>query len=155
MIDRLLAPLGLTASDLPAVNATLNAIAAVFLVAGFLAIRRRRIRLHKFCLMTAFIISTLFLFTYCVFHFGVKGGASTPFTATGWPRRIYYPLLISHILLAFAVAFLAPITLILGFGAPGNRHLKLARWTFPIWLYVSITGVVVYWMLYRLYPPAG
>jgi putative membrane protein len=154
MVDRLLAPFGLAAADLPAVNATLNGVAAVFLVSGYFAIRARQIRLHKTCMVTAFLVSTLFLASYVYYHFVVKNGKATEFTVQGWPKRIYYSVLISHILLAFVVAVLAPITLSLGFGAPGNRHLKIARWTFPIWLYVSVTGVVVYLMLYRLYPPA-
>lgn len=154
MVDRLLGLVGLTANDLPAVNASLNGLAGILLIAGYLAIRRRKIRLHQACMISAFLVSVLFLASYLYFHIVVKNWQPTRFTAEGWPRRIYFAVLLSHTVLAVLVAILAPLTLYLGFGAPGNRHLKLARWTFPIWLYVSITGVVVYWMLYQLYPPA-
>jgi len=153
MVERLLAQLGLTTANFPAINASLNGLATLFLISGYLAIRRRRIGLHKVCMCTAFLVSTLFLACYVYYHIVVKAGKSTEFTTQGWPKRVYYSILISHILLAFVVAVAAPITLYLGFGAPGNRHLRIARWTFPIWLYVSVTGVVVYWMLYHLYPP--
>jgi uncharacterized membrane protein YozB (DUF420 family) len=154
MVDRLLGFVGLTPNQLPAVNAAMNAFAALLLIAGYVAIRRRNIRLHKTCMMFAFLVSTFFLASYLYFHIVVKNWQPTRFTAEGWPRRIYFAVLLSHTILAALVAILAPVTLILGFGAPGNKHLKIARWTFPIWLYVSITGVVVYWMLYQLYPPA-
>lgn len=153
MVDRLLGFVGLTSNALPAVNASLNGLAALFLMVGYWAIRRRWIGLHKVCVITAFSVSTLFLGSYLYFHIVVKQGQPTRFTADGWPRRIYLAVLLSHTILAALVAVLAPVTLYLGFGAPGNRHRTLARWTLPIWLYVSITGVIVYWMLYHLYPP--
>jgi uncharacterized membrane protein YozB (DUF420 family) len=140
---------------LPAVNAGLNSLAAVLLVAAYVAIRNRRIRLHQGLMVAAFCTSVVFLANYLYFHFVVKDGRPTTFTATGWPRTTYLSILLTHTVLAVAVAVLAPLTLYLGFGATrGNRHKRIARWTLPIWLYVSVTGVVVYVMLYHLYPPA-
>jgi uncharacterized membrane protein YozB (DUF420 family) len=154
MVESLLASFGLTASDLPAVNAALNGLAGALLVAGYLAIKARRITPHKWCMVAAFAVSVVFLASYLYYHIVVKRGEPTRFTAGGWPRYLYFAILTSHTILAVAVAVLAPVTLWLGFGAPGNRHLRLARWTFPIWLYVSVTGVVVYLMLYQMFPPA-
>lgn len=153
MVERLLSVIGLTPMQMPALNAGLNSLCFVLLVSGYVAIRNRRIGLHKTLMVSAFCVSAIFLASYLYFHFVVKDGQPTRFTAEGWPRTFYFALLLSHTILAVAVAVLAPITLVLGFGAPGNRHLKLARWTFPIWVYVSLTGVVVYFMLYHLYPP--
>jgi uncharacterized membrane protein YozB (DUF420 family) len=153
VIERLLAPLGLTPADLPAVNAGLNATCAATLLAAYAAIRARRVRLHQGLMLAAFATSVLFLTSYLYYHIVVKGGRPTAFTTPGWPRAVYLAVLLTHTVLAAAVAVLAPVTLWLGFGAPGNRHKRLARWTLPVWLYVSVTGVVVYWMLYVLYPP--
>jgi putative membrane protein len=136
--------------DLPAVNAALNATSAVLLVAGYVAIRRGSVRLHKTCMLSALVVSTVFLSTYIYYHFVVKDGSSTKFLGTGWIRPTYYTILISHIILAATVAPLAITTAYLGLRNRLLRHVKLARWTLPIWLYVSITGVVVYWMLYRM-----
>jgi putative membrane protein len=141
--------------QLPAVNAALNGLAAILLVAAYVAIRKRRIQLHQTLMMAAFCTSVLFLACYLYYHIVVKSGVPTYFTTPGWPKAAYFTILISHTVLAVAVAVLAPVTLYLGFGAPRNRHTKIARWTFPIWLYVSVTGVVVYVMLYHLYPPAA
>ncbi len=139
---------------LPAVNAALNGLAAVLLVAAYAAIRTRRVRLHQGLMLAAFCTSVLFLASYLYYHLVVRGGEPTRFTAPGWPRAVYLTVLGTHTLLAMAVAVLAPVTLVLGFGAArGNRHRRVARWTLPIWLYVSVTGVVVYVMLYHLYPP--
>jgi uncharacterized membrane protein YozB (DUF420 family) len=154
MIDRLLAPLGLTPADLPAVNAGLNASCALLLIAAFTAIRARRVRLHQALMIAAFAVSVVFLASYLYYHFAVKGGEPTRFTTPGWPRAVYFAVLGTHTILAVVVAVMAPVTLVLGFNAVNNRHKRIARWTLPIWLYVSVTGVVVYWMLYRLYPPA-
>ena len=142
-------------ADLPAVNAALNGLAAVLLVAAYVAIRSRRVRLHQGLMIAAFCTSVAFLACYLYYHIVVKGGEPTRFTTPGWPKGVYLAILGSHTLLAVAVAILAPVTLYLGFGATrGNRHKRVARWTLPIWLYVSVTGVVVYLMLYQLYPPA-
>jgi uncharacterized membrane protein YozB (DUF420 family) len=154
MIDRLLAPLGLTPADLPAVNAVLNAGCAALLVAGYAAIRARRVRLHQGLMIAAFTVSVVFLASYLYYHFVVRDGRPTRFTTEGWPRAVYLTVLLTHTVLAVAVAVLAPVTLVMGFNAVNNRHKRIARWTLPIWLYVSVTGVVVYWTLYRLYPPA-
>ncbi len=136
--------------DLPAVNAALNATSAVLLVAGYVAIRRRSIRLHKTCMLTALAVSAVFLGCYLYYHFVVKNGRPTPFTGTGWIRYSYFTILLTHTILAVTVAPLAITTAYLGLRNRLLRHVKLARWTLPIWLYVSITGVVVYWMLYRM-----
>jgi uncharacterized membrane protein YozB (DUF420 family) len=138
----------------PEINASLNGLATVLLLAAYAAIRSRRVQLHQTLMMAAFCTSVLFLACYLYYHIVVRHWEPTYFTTPGWPKALYLTILFSHIGLAVVVAVLAPITLILGFGAPGNRHKRIARWTFPIWLYVSVTGVVVYLMLYHLYPPA-
>lgn len=139
--------------DQPAINACLNATAAVLLVVGWWAIRGRRVSLHKACMLAAFAMSTIFLASYLHYHFIVRDGRPTRFTAEGWPKTIYLTILLTHTVLAVAVAVLAPVSLILGLRDRIDRHRKIARWTMPIWLYVSVTGVVVYWMLYQMYPP--
>ncbi len=133
--------------DLPAVNATLNATAAAWLVAGLVMVRRRRIRAHRACMLAAFATSTLFLVSYLVYHAQV---GSTPFTGQGAVRLAYFAILISHTVLAALVPPLALITLVRGLRGRIPAHRAIARWTLPIWLYVSVTGVAVYWMLYRL-----
>ena len=137
----------IAATDLPAVNATLNATAAALLVTGFVLIRRRRIDLHRKVMLAAFSVSILFLISYLVYHFQV---GSVRFQKTGAIRSVYLTILLTHTVLAAAVPFLAVITLRRGLKANYERHRAIARWTLPIWLYVSITGVVVYWMLYRM-----
>ena len=141
--------------DLPSLNALLNASSAVLLLAGYVAIRRRRIRLHVTCMLTALVVSGVFLTSYLYYHFGVKNGHPTPFPGQGWIRGVYFTVLGTHTILAVVVAPLALYTAYLGLSGQFKRHVRIARWTFPLWLYVSVTGVVVYWMLYRLYPPAG
>ena len=137
---------------LPAVNAALNGLSAVLVSLGYLAIRRRKVALHKTCMLVALCVSTLFLVSYLYYHFGVKEGKPTPFTALGWIRPMYFAILLSHTALAALVAPLALFTAYQGLRNQLVRHVKVARWTLPIWLYVSITGVIVYWMLYHLYP---
>ena len=137
---------------LPAVNATLNGLSALILSVGYLAIRRRRIRLHKTCMLIALGVSALFLTSYLYYHFAVKKGEPTPFPGTGWIRPTYFAVLLSHTLLAAVVAPLAVFTVYQGLRDRLARHVTVARWTLPLWFYVSVTGVVVYWMLYRLYP---
>jgi len=134
-------------TDLPAVNAGLNALAATFLVIGFVQIRRRRIAAHRFAMLTAFGCSVAFLISYLVYHAHV---GSVPFQGQGAVRTVYFTILISHSVLAAAVPFLAVVTLYRAFRERFDRHRKIARWTLPIWLYVSVTGVVIYWMLYHL-----
>jgi putative membrane protein len=135
--------------DLPGVNAILNASSAILLIAGYLAIRRRAVTLHKTCMLSALAVSAVFLSSYLYYHFVVKNGRPTPFTGEGWVRGVYFTILLSHTLLAIAVAPLALTTAYLGLRNKLLRHMRLARWTLPIWLYVSVTGVVVYWMLYQ------
>ncbi len=137
----------MTLADLPAVNATLNAISAVLLVIGYRLIRRRRIDAHRRVMIAAFATSTLFLICYVIYHANV---GSRPFTGQGPIRQVYFAVLISHIVLAATVPPLALITLIRGLRARYDSHARLARWTLPIWLYVSVTGVIVYVMLYQL-----
>ena len=135
-------------SDLPAVNATLNATSAIFLVSGYVSIRRRRIRLHKQCMLAALASSAIFLTCYVIYH--VNTG-SRPFPGDGAARFVYFSILISHVLLAVTILPLALTTAKRGLDAQYQRHVRIARWTLPLWLYVSITGVVIYMMLYQLY----
>ena len=139
----------MSVTDLPAVNATLNAISAVLLVIGYGLIRQRKVAQHRLAMISAFAVSTLFLIGYVVYHWNV---GSKPFTAQGPIRTVYFFILITHIVLAAFVPPMALITLIRGLRARYDKHAKLARWTLPIWLYVSVTGVLVYVMLYQLYP---
>lgn len=134
-------------ADLPAVNATLNGTAAVLLVTGYTLIRRGRRELHKKVMLTAFTVSILFLVSYVVYHAQI---GSKHFPGQGIVRGVYFTILTTHTLLAAAVPVLAILTLRLALGGDFRRHRRLARWTLPIWLYVSVTGVVVYWMLYRM-----
>jgi uncharacterized membrane protein YozB (DUF420 family) len=138
--------------DLPDLNAFLNGLSAVLLTAGYLAIRGRRVAVHKTCMLTALLVSVCFLVSYLYYHLGVKGGEPTRFTGEGWVRPIYFAVLLSHTVLAAVTAPLALFTAYQGLRGNLARHVRVARWTLPIWFYVSITGVVVYWMLYHLYP---
>jgi uncharacterized membrane protein YozB (DUF420 family) len=138
--------------DLPSLNAALNGASAVLLVAGYAAIRRRAIAIHKACMLGALAVSIVFLACYLYYHLVVRKGEPTRFTAEGWVRPLYFTLLASHTVLAALVAPLALVTAYQGLRRRYKRHVKIARWTLPIWLYVSVTGVVVYWMLYHLYP---
>ena len=132
---------------LPSVNAVLNAPAAVLLVWGYTLIRRRRIAQHRRVMQTAFAVSCLFLVCYLVYHYQV---GSVRFPKTGAIKTLYLAILGTHTLLAAAVPVLAIITLRRGLSARYDKHRRIARWTLPIWLYVSVTGVVVYLMLYHL-----
>ena len=134
-------------TDLPALNATLNAISTVFLTVGWLFIRQRQVDRHRLCMLGAFTTSALFLTSYVVYHANV---GSVPFTGQGAIRVVYFTILITHVVLAAAILPLALITLSRALARRFDRHRKIARWTLPIWLYVSVTGVVIYVMLYRL-----
>jgi putative membrane protein len=134
-------------SVLPAVNATLNGVAAVLLVAGWAYIRRRRVAAHRACMLSAFGASTLFLVSYVIYH---AQAAAVRFTGEGWIRPVYFFVLITHIVLAAAIVPLALTTIYRALGGEIWRHKRIARVTLPIWLYVSVTGVLVYWMLHRL-----
>ncbi len=133
--------------DLPTVNAMLNGTAAVLLVVGHRLIRRGRMRAHRAVMLTAFGCSILFLVSYLTYHAQV---GSVRFQGTGWLRTTYLTILASHTVLAAAVPVLAILTLRLALKGRYDRHRALARWTYPIWLYVSVTGVIVYWMLYQM-----
>lgn len=137
----------LTVRDLPALNAALNATATILLLTGWGLIRRRRIEAHRRAMLSAFACSALFLVSYLVYH--VQAG-SVRFPGTGAARTFYLSILLSHTLLAAAVPFLAAITLVRALARRYDRHRRIARWTLPIWLYVSATGVVIYWMLYQM-----
>jgi putative membrane protein len=132
---------------LPAVNATLNATSALLLAVGWLAIRRRRIAVHRACMLGACIVSALFLVSYVAYHY-LAG--SRPFAGRGWIRAVYFPILISHIILAAAMVPFVLTTVYRALSGQFARHVVVARWTLPVWLYVSVTGVVVYLLLYRL-----
>ena len=132
--------------DLPAVNATLNGVAGVLLFIGFLLIRSRRIDLHRRFMIAAFAASSLFLVSYLVYHAQV---GSVRFTRQGFVRPLYFTILITHVVLAAAVLPLAILTLTRGLKGRFSAHRAIARWTLPIWLYVSVTGVLVYVLLYQ------
>jgi uncharacterized membrane protein YozB (DUF420 family) len=132
---------------LPSINAALNATSAVLLVWGYTLIRRKRVQTHRKVMISAFIASCLFLVCYLVYHAQV---GSVRFAKTGAIRTVYLSILGTHTLLAAAVPVLAIITLRRGLAGRYDRHRRIARWTLPIWLYVSVTGVVVYIMLYHL-----
>jgi putative membrane protein len=134
--------------DLPAVNALLNSTSAVLLVLGYGFIRRRRIEAHRACMVSAFLVSVLFLVSYLVYHYYA---GSVRFPGTGTVRGLYFAILISHTILAALVPPLALVTLYRAWHGQFQQHRRIARWTFPIWLYVSVTGVVIYLMLYQLY----
>jgi len=132
--------------DLPALNATLNGIAGMLLLIGWVLIRSRRIEAHRICMIAAFGTSSLFLASYLIYHAQV---GSVPFTRQGFVRPLYFTILLTHVVLAAATLPLALITLSRGLKARFAKHRAIARWTLPIWLYVSVTGVLVYVLLYQ------
>jgi len=137
---------------LPAVNASLNGLATVLLVAGWVLIKLKKPRAHKTVMLAAFVVSAAFQTCYLVYHFQLShytGSGSRRFEGQGAIRLVYYPMLFSHILLAIGVAVLAPMTIYRGLANQIERHKRLARVTFPIWLYVSVTGVIIYFLLYH------
>ena len=134
-------------ADLPTVNAVLNSTSAIFLLIGYRYIRAKNIARHRICMIIAFCSSILFLVSYLTYHY-LAG--SKYFPGTGNARTVYLAILLSHTILASLVPPLAILTLYRGLKGKYDKHRKIARWAFPIWLYVSITGVVVYWMLYRM-----
>ncbi len=137
-------------SDFPALDAALNATSAVLLVLGFIFIRQKNVTAHKVCMVSAFVSSTVFLMCYLWYH---AHHGVTRFTGQGLARGFYFGLLGSHTVLAAAIVPMVLATLYLALRARFDRHRSIARWTLPLWVYVSVTGVLVYWMLYRLYPP--
>lgn len=138
---------GLDVSGLPGLNAALNGISAVLLMIGFAFIRRRQPAAHMACMLGAFGVSTLFLISYVIYHWNA---GSRPFTGVGWIRPVYFFLLLTHIVLAAVIVPLALTTIYRALAGQLDRHRRLARVTLPVWLYVSVTGVLIYWMLYRL-----
>jgi putative membrane protein len=143
--------LTLPISSLPTVNACLNSASAVLLLAGYRFIRRREISRHRACMILAFVCSSAFLFFYIYYHSHV---GVVRFTGQGWIRPLYFTLLTTHTILAVAILPLAILTLTRALQERFDRHRRIARWTLPLWLYVSVTGVIIYWLLYRLYEPA-
>jgi uncharacterized membrane protein YozB (DUF420 family) len=139
----------LSYDSLAPLNAILNSTAAVLLLAGYIAIRNHWVRVHRACMIGAFTVSVAFFISYCVYHYHV---GDVRFGGHGWIRPAYFSILISHITLAVAIVPLALITLGRALRGRFARHRRIARWTWPIWMYVSVTGVVVYLMVYRLYP---
>lgn len=139
----------LSLTSLPLLNAVLNGISAVLLGSGYVAIRRRKISWHKACMLSACTTSVLFLVSYLTYHYHV---GSRPFPGQGSVRTVYFAVLISHTILAVVIVPLVVITLSRALRAQWSRHRSLARWTLPLWFYVSVTGVIIYVMLYQLYP---
>ena len=136
----------------PAINASLNAASTVLLVAGYIFIRRRRVTAHKTCMLSAFAASVAFLVSYVAYHARV---GAVPFAGRGWIRSVYFSILIPHTILAAAIVPLALVTLSRALREQFDRHRRIARWTLPLWLYVSVTGVIIYWLLYHRYATAG
>ena len=137
----------MTVTDLPALNATLNAISTVLLIIGWVFIHRGDRQKHKACMIAALVTSGLFLTSYVIYHAQV---GSVPFKGTGWIRTVYFAVLIPHVILAAAIVPPILITVSRGLSAKYDKHRQIARWTLPVWLYVSVTGVIVYLMLYQI-----
>jgi uncharacterized membrane protein YozB (DUF420 family) len=134
---------------LPAVNAALNALSACLLIGGYACIRRGRRAAHQRCMLAAFLVSVLFLASYLTLRY-LAG--MTRFEGQGWIRPVYFTILLSHTVLAAGIVPLAIVSMARALREEYARHVRVARWTLPLWLYVSITGVVIYWLLYHLYP---
>ena len=137
-------------ADLPAVNACLNGLSAIFLTAGFVFIRRGNKIAHRNCMVSAFVTSTIFLACYLTYHFTVK--AITRFQNPDWFRPIYLTILLTHTILAVVIVPLVLVTLNRAVKQRFELHKRIARWTWPIWMYVSVTGVVIYLLLYQIFP---
>ncbi|MDA7605292.1 DUF420 domain-containing protein [Verrucomicrobiales bacterium] len=139
----------MTVQDLPVVNATLNAIATCFIVSGIILIKRGNKRAHALCMITALIISAAFLTCYLIYHYSYP---TTKFTHQGWPKIIYFIILFTHIPLAMLSLPMIILTVIPAIRRKFEKHKRFAKWTYPVWLYVSVTGVLVYLMLYVWFP---
>lgn len=140
---------------LPHLNATLNSISALLLISGYIFIRRRNIAAHRKCMLAAFVTSTIFLICYVTYHSLLVyylGQGPTRFRGEGWVRPVYFIILLTHTILAVAITPMVLVTLFRALRERFDKHRRIARWTFPAWLYVSITGVIVYLMLYQIYP---
>jgi uncharacterized membrane protein YozB (DUF420 family) len=142
----------MTTTDLPALNATLNGLSTVLLAAGFLFIRRKQVSHHKLCMLVALGISALFLISYVIYH-ALHG--STKFIDPGPLRWVYYTILLTHVVLAAAILPMVLITIHRALRGRYDAHRRIARWTWPLWMYVSVTGVLVYLMLYKWFPGSG
>ncbi len=142
----------MTVADLPALNAALNALSAILLGTGFVFIHRRQIERHRRCMVAAFAVSTAFLVSYVIYH---AQHGSTPFPGQGWARPAYFTLLVTHVALAVAIVPLALITLYRAGRGDFARHRRIAAITLPLWMYVSVSGVLVYWILYHVYAPVA
>lgn len=138
----------MSVTDLPAVNATLNGVATVLLLTGYVLVRKKRFEQHRRIMLAAFGTSVLFLISYVIYHANV---GSRSFQGQGPIRTLYFTILLTHIILAAVIVPLALVTVSRGLSRKYDRHRAIAKWTFPIWLYVSVTGVVVYLMLYQLF----
>jgi uncharacterized membrane protein YozB (DUF420 family) len=138
-------------SILPAVNAGLNALSACLAVVGYICIRRGKATAHKRCMLSAFVVSTLFLVSYLVLRYAA---GMTRFPGQGWIRPVYFTILFSHTILAAVIVPMVLITVVRGLQGRFDRHVPIARLTLPLWLYVSSTGVLIYWLLYHLYAAA-
>ncbi len=134
-------------TSLPHLNALLNSVSAILLLTGYWFIRQRNVAAHKRCMLAALGSSGLFLISYLVYHFSV---GSVRFQGQGWIRMVYFAVLVSHTVLATAIVPLVVITVVRALSERFDRHRAIARWTLPLWIYVSATGVVVYWMLYQM-----
>ena len=134
-------------TDLPALNALLNSVATLFLLAGLLFIRQRRLGAHRFAMIAALSTSAAFLTSYVIYHANV---GSRPFTGTGAIRYVYFAILITHVVLAIAIVPLVLVTVSRALAARFDQHRRIARITWPLWMYVSVTGVIVYLMLYQM-----
>lgn len=138
-------------NDIPPLNAALNAVATLLMTIGFIFIRQKKINAHRACMLSAGVVSAIFLVGYVAHKIMVRG-VHTPFGGEGAIRSVYYAMLISHIILAISIAYLVPRTFYLALSGRIEQHRAWARWTFPIWYYVSITGVLVYFFLYQWWP---
>ena len=140
----------MTIQDLPIVNACLNALATVFLMLGFVYIKKGNKTAHRNCMISAFVTSAVFLTCYLIYHFSTE--VVTKFVEPEWFRPIYLVLLITHVVLAVVILPLIFITLSRALKEQFDQHRKIARWTWPLWMYVSITGVLIYLLLYQIFP---
>jgi len=139
----------MTIHDLPAVNASLNGLSTVFIITGLVAIKTDRKNLHIASMVSALLSSTVFLACYLTYHFFAQ---ITKFGTPGWPKALYYLILIPHVILAFVTLPLVIMTVVPAIRARYDKHRRMAKWTWPVWLYVSVTGVLVYLMLYVWFP---
>lgn len=136
-------------TDLPALNASLNTLSTIFIAVGWWMITHERKRAHIVCMVSALVTSAAFLGSYLVYHYYV---GSIPFTERGWPRLVYFPILISHVILAMAILPMVIMTVVPAVRGRFDKHRRIGKWTMPVWLYVSVTGVLVYLMLYVWFP---